>query len=445
MKKAAICGVLALMAVAGLAAGLFWLKPHSAARQVLMLPNGQICRIAGETYGTNHVHGPLAARVVHGLPRAVTNYVAKVAGNRLGKVQSFQFSKPTLCIWLEPAGRGSFHPGGDTFAMLADETGEVAGASCRVGAMLLDFKVAPRRSRSLQLCLFDATNSPPAELGRFQIPNPSYGRFPQWRPEPIPAVKMAGDLAVRLEDLTVLENPEGASPKSAGGVPAASYGPVKGGNGPVTKFRLVLDSSPPDPARRWVIHEADLSDATGNHLSLAEHTPSIRTSTTTEQGWFKGTLWPSEGAWRLKLQLKRGLPPNFLLPLKFEPSAFGFRPAEVITFKNVPLGSLTTTIQTTNTEDLAKVELRVGTPTVGNPSFEISWPANPEGVAVDLVSVASSTGERLNPLQLTTRAGWGAAGCITFMIVRTDAAAADITLAVQKTRSIEFFVRPPAP
>jgi hypothetical protein len=53
------------------------------------------------------------------------------------------------------------------------------------------------------------------EIGRMRLPNPLYGRFPQWKPEPVPAVKFAGDVEVRLENFMTSNAQAGDSPEEA--------------------------------------------------------------------------------------------------------------------------------------------------------------------------------------------------------------------------------------
>ena len=40
-------------------------------------------------------------------------------------------------------------------------------------------------------------------LGKITVRNPVYRRYPQWQPEPMPTIKQADDLDVRLDEVMV--------------------------------------------------------------------------------------------------------------------------------------------------------------------------------------------------------------------------------------------------
>jgi hypothetical protein len=65
---------------------------------------------------------------------------------------------------------------------------------------------------------------------------------------------------------------------------------------------------------------------------------------------------------------------------------------------------------------------------------------NPSGVAVDLAKMTTDSGEEVQIKGNT----WGRfLRIIDVAAIPTNAQTVDITLAVQKTRSVEFFVKPP--
>ena len=142
-----------------------------------------------------------------------------------------------------------------------------------------------------------------------QFPNPLYGRFPVWKPEPVPAVKMAGDLEVRLVNFTTeILDPVGLV-KLTNGQMGSNY--QWDGSDVRTVFHFAYHS-PRGTNERWEISDAELSDATGNVLR--------------DSGWpggkrvdFVGTLWPDEAAWRLKLELTPdfGYPPEKTRSVEF--------------------------------------------------------------------------------------------------------------------------------
>jgi hypothetical protein len=175
-------------------------------------------------------------------------------------------------------------------------------------------------------------------VGSISIPNPLYGNYPQWTPEQLPAVKKAGDLEVRLDDLKAGTRLGGAPVIMPNGSIVKPYDPA-------TKFDFSVRSSR-GTNEVWVLESAELSDATGNVI----RDRSFRSfgilfndyNRPQKFGWasysesiIRGMLWPDGAAWRLKMEFKR---------------ASGFASEEVVTFKNVPVPAM----GTTNTTPISK-------------------------------------------------------------------------------------------
>ena len=170
-------------------------------------------------------------------------------------------------------------------------------------------------------------------VGSISIPNPLYGNYPQWTPEQLPAVKKAGDLEVRLDDLKAGTRLGGAPVIMPNGSIVKPYDPA-------TKFDFSVRSSR-GTNEVWVLESAELSDATGNVLrntatsfsstmmAFAGYNPPQQFDWAAYSEDISGTLWPDEAAWRLKLEFKR---------------ASGFAPEEVVTFKNVPVPGVGTNL-----------------------------------------------------------------------------------------------------
>jgi hypothetical protein len=62
-----LLSVLLLVAAFGLVWCLLW-RGSASGWQTVTLPNGERYRLAGLSYGTNHLHGPIGARLVSRLP-----------------------------------------------------------------------------------------------------------------------------------------------------------------------------------------------------------------------------------------------------------------------------------------------------------------------------------------------------------------------------------------
>jgi hypothetical protein len=203
--------------------------------------------------------------------------------------------------------------------------------------------------------------------------------------------------------------------------------------------------SPRGANETWMVRSAELSDATGNLLRDGEGGSPY---------YILGAPLPNEAAWRLKLEIKR---------------SFGFSPEEVVTFEDVPVPGVGTTATNHITKTVGGVsfELREfkrrpdindGRPAWQNTMnssihFEIHAPAH--GVAVGLLRIRTDTGASVEPFVPPTPPFVGApwaegdyawpdtAQFVAMKSIPGDAKTLDLTWVVQKTRSVEFFVKPP--
>ena len=443
-----------LVAAVAVTAWLLWDITSEAPPQFVTIPYGQKFQFAGLTYGTTHFVGSIAARLVNRLPLPLANAARKHFGKSLGQFTSFQTTRPTLCLWFKPVGTNAPSSAGNvwptmTYAKLADENGIEAGTRWQISSLSDtwpwgEIEVMNRRSPMLQLRIYQGNSgfSTVREIGRVRFPNPLYGHFPQWKPEPVPALKKAGDLDVRLEAFRPFVLLRGAQ--------------ESGYSGPMGKdVETELDaflSSPTGTNEGWLMQKVSLSDSTGNVLDtvplvyaatdekLYGFTPIVRKA-------LPGTLWPDEAAWRLKLEFKR---------------TSRFTPDEIVTLKNVPVPPMGTTNKIPIAKVFGGVKLvltefqRKGAGTNASwrgLSFAVMYPFpetlirlelpdKPEGVAVDFLKVTTDTGERLG-LKVNGWEPFRRLGGFTF--IPTNAQSVDITLAVQKTRTVEFLVAPPKP
>jgi hypothetical protein len=261
-------------------------------------------------------------------------------------------------------------------------------------------------------------------------------------------VKKAGDLEVRLEDF-VAGNPVPGSQKTlANGHQIAALKLPKRGMGgetfpkaPSETDFVVTFHSPNLPNYEWHYVNAELSDATGNVL---------RSDWDSDMVGFFDTLFPDETAWRLKLEVKR---------------ISGFSPEELVTFTNVPVPIVGATITNRMTKTFAGVKFalqefnRKPNPTNARepvPTIEQSWihfeiHAPPHGVEVEVAQVRTDRGWNIEALSAkageTLPIGFKgvpeSAYSVFLKSIPANAKAVDITWVVQRTRSVEFMVKPP--
>ena len=185
---------LALVTAIFLNAGLLDGSAQPGSPPILTLPNGAQLLFAGTTYGTTNT------------PPSPEKYIGQ---------QNIQFNKgetyqtPRLFVWFTWKETNA-SPGGtmpELIAKLADqrgvERGEISYPAFAESVLLsyANFTAIPRRSQMLQLNFYSFFERFTDLVTSISITNPLYGHFPEWKPEPLPTVKRAGDLEVRLVNL----------------------------------------------------------------------------------------------------------------------------------------------------------------------------------------------------------------------------------------------------
>jgi hypothetical protein len=450
---------LALAAFAGLTAWLWWDRAHQPPPQIITLPDGRRFRFAGVTYSKKNVPPTFVAHLVSWLPTPLANLAKRYVGTRISQFnEGSKFDTPQLFVWFQYLGTNASAPLppalvtpfagsllGPCVAKLADESGTQAGVKDQ--PMLLrgmawgyaKFPVVPKRSRMLELTLSPGPtwrSIVPAQRVRF--PNPVYGKYPEWKPEPVPAVKQAGDLDVRLIYFTAGDL--AWSPFSPYSSPQTSTT----GEDNDTAFRVSIRPSRPGTNTSWILHASEVRDATGNVLRNVTFKPRFNDPITEPRLFeesFPGMLWTNEAAWLLKLDFKK---------------ASGFGPGELVAFKNVPAPpvGITNSMSISKTVGDTRVVLKefhhsqFSSPRAGFGSQIITWdnylitvelPDKPAGMAIALCHPdVTDKYELVQAEELP-----GSLYTVNWILIPTNRTTFDLTFVVQKTRSVEFLVAPP--
>ncbi len=478
VNKKRIWLALAVAVVVVAIGGAWWSAAHQPPPQIITLPTGEQYRFAGATYGTKNIAPTVAAHIFNLLPLQFEIIARKYLKARVGNYPPIQkFDSPQLFAWFERLGTNSSPAPTLTVlgAFVANES-DVEGGVQSLAVFIpgsqwscFIFPVAPKRDRVGRCVLYAPAPSTKPIIGRVSFPNPLYGRFPQWQPESLPARKHVGDLDIRLETfvaghsvtLSGNPNPRGDSLRHQLmlGAPATT------GENSRTWFHFALRSGELTNAP-WILHSSELSDATGNVLnSLATETLYDlrgRPQTQHPDGWtdymesLPGVLWPEESAWRLKLEFKR-----------FRE----FDQRDLVTFKNVPVPKPGATNALFLTNMVGGVQIVLGWPEIqqhlrpvfflsGMPAVPLAQrnmtigsnmlpreflraelPGQPAGVALDFVEMTvdgqPAAIAKVGPPTSASDA-W-----LSLATIPANAQTADITFVVQKTRAVEFLVKPP--
>jgi hypothetical protein len=308
-----------------------------------------------------------------------------------------------LMIWYELTSPTMIN--GDArnvWVYLANENGDIAGEEqimkCR--APFVVFSCWPRRSPKLRLFLEGDHRTEFHEL--VVIKNPFLQPFPQWRSELLPTVKTAGDLEVTLQSF------------------ATGYEGWKiGGTMNDCVCKLLLRSTN-NTTTKWSVASVVLNDATGNIITN-------RLLSMDESGniAFTPALWSDEAAWKVIFEMKR---------------LSGFETNELFMFQGMTKQLLTDDPPRLVTTNINGVSITLGC--FDHHSLlelRLSHSPLPKDTHLDIISI-NSGGRQLHMRDgPSTENPW----CYMFncpWLTNTF----DVTLAMHRSRTVEFFVKPPS-
>jgi hypothetical protein len=157
-----------------------------------------------------------------------------------------------------------------------------------------DIPTFPRRSKTLVVRFLrkQGDGNPDVPVMQITIDNPNAGPYPVWVPEPWPATKRAGDLAVTLTDFTTGLSASDPTRAAVENEEAATQ----------LAFDLEVKGRANCP---WRVKSVNGSDATGNSwfsVLVASQTKAPQQSVMEIRN-FSGSLWPGESAWNLRVEL----------------------------------------------------------------------------------------------------------------------------------------------
>lgn len=443
----AIIAVLLIVILAGVAC-LIVLATRNSQRLPawVTLPDGSSVRIIAATYGTNHVIGSKLGQYISDLPVGLQNIFKRVLGHRALPMQKTA-TPPELLVWIDRQTNSATAPmaaAGYFEAVLGDGSNFISGSQNYLSfapwsqIQPINFELLPRRDAMVYLNIFYHNPQGNANLcASIPFPNPLYREYPQWQPEKLPLTKVAGDLEVTLNYVETGHDNNMTWRSRRGGGEEAIYGTNRTDGRNYTQVDLKLRPLT-NTNEEWHVAGVEISDATGNRSRNSSM--SWGGSDTSASGFaFMPSLWAGEKAWKLRIDLKR---------------TAGFRPDELLVFTDVSLGELNHTNVVGWHTNSNGVDVTFKSVVRRAPLTNNSWSSSqlseikltnsslPAGMYFDLLRVVWNTGKTNNPQSSSwsdTERSYG------FREVPTNAQTADFVFVIQKSRTVEFIVKPELP
>jgi hypothetical protein len=423
MKKIILWSGVSILLIGILAASIWWLRKP----QIIMLSDGTKLTLLGVEYGKHHKYPTVKV---------------KATGRRGGGPTSFDTTNDTLVVWIKAEHKPNQYP---NYQLMVYDHAEIAcvgnwgGGNSRqikngMEVMGVQLNAFPRRDRKIDLRIAAWNNSGGGmklAKGQFVISNPVRGSFEKWAPEPLPDTQSDGDLNVTLTRLNY-----GAHGFNGGNAPA---------NDPLSKAVLTAFHTEQKGivVTNWQPVRIETSDATGNHIfnnSWSNSRDENGDATMTYQ-W---GLWPDEPAWKVRVEMSR---------------TSGFNDDEMWSVTNVPInpgrqmdlwngGGRSKTNSAFAEITLNGFHLKLY-PAIQftdqnfngqkQGGFRIDVDPAPDGMRLTMVSATDEQGVKLQ----FWNAGYGNGGNYTMQLQNMrNAKMLNITLALHKSRFVEFTVKP---
>jgi hypothetical protein len=423
MKKIILWSVAVILIIGITVAGIWWLRRP----QIITLSDGTKLTLIGVEYGKHHKYPNV-----------------KTTGRRTGGSgpTSFDTTNETLVVWIKAEHKPNRYP--NYQLMVYDKAatacvGNWGGGNSRqikngMEVMGVQLDAFPRRARKIYLRIAAWNNNGGGmklAKDQFVISNPVRGSFPKWTADPLPDTQSDDDLNVTLTRLNY-----GARGFNGGNAPA---------NDPLNKAVLAAFHTEQKGvvATNWQPVRIETSDATGNHVvnnSWSNSREENGDATMTYQ-W---GLWPDEAAWKLRVEMSR---------------TSGFNDGETWTVTNVP-------VQAGSQQDLYNYNSRNNRTNAAFAETTLNGVHLKLYPAIQITDQNFGDGQRQGGIRVTTEPdlpdgyrlsilatdeqgralqGWGpngGGGNYTEQIQNLRAKALTITIALHKSRFVEFTVKP---
>ena len=429
MKKIILWSIVSLV-IAGIAFdALLWLRQP----QVILLKDGTKLTLVGVEYGKHHKYP--AVKTKSGVRR----------GN--GGPSSFDTTNDSPVVWILEEYKSNQWPNYQLFVYDSAETacvGNWGRNSLRqvnqteaISGIQLD--AYPRWDRKIVLRVGawnNAGGGMQEAKGEFVISNPArVHSFAKWTPEPVPDTQSDGDLNVTLTKLN-------------SGVPGFNSGRGVSSKDPMNKavFAAFHCEQKGVTVTNWQVMRIETSDATGNHVQNSSWSTSRDENGDATMTYQYG-LWPDQSPWKLRVEMSR---------------ISGFNDDELWSVRNIPVnpgsqqdlwngGGRNRTNSAFAETMLNGIHLKLY-PAIQltdqnfngqkQGGFRIDANPAPDGMRLTIVSTSDEQGHELQ----FWNAGYGTGGNYTIQLQNLrNAKFLNVTLALHKSRFVEFTVKPSKP
>ena len=424
MKRGLIWSGVAILV---LAAAAWWIfKP-----QVVQLDRTTKLTLLGVEYGRHHKFPAL-----------------KTTTRMRGGPTSFDTTNDTLVVWVLQEQKSVQRYGWQAQIYDRAETAVVTSWARNIHQIRQDADVEaiqldafPRRDNKffMRFMSYDSRGEHLSK-GHFVISNPVRGKFfEKWTPDPLPNTQSNGDLAVTLTEFA-----------ANAPLPYVRNGTSK--NDPASKcVQLDFDIQQKRQAvTNWRPVQVEISDATGNEIT--EYINEYRQNGQREGYFYQWGLWPNEPAWKLRVEMSR---------------TSGFNDDDLWTMQNIP-------VRAGNQQDVwnywgnrRNADAAFAETTINGvhvklfPAIQYTTQNYFNGRNTKVVSVifktnpdAESAGMRMTPLTVTDDQGrtlhnqgasWGGGDYQYEYPASGDIQSVNVTIALHKSRFVEFAVKPAQP
>ena len=421
--KIIVWSVVGILVIGIAVVAIVWLSRS----QAIIQKDGTKMTLMGVSYGKHHV-----------APKIKSSARARSGGGRIDTTND------TLVVWVLSEKKGN-RTGPNDQLMVYDPANTACVSSwardytqiknsTTLEGFLLD--AYPRRDRKIVLRIAAYNNNGngyQSAKGQFAIANPTRGPFPKWTPDPLPDTQSDGDLNVTLTRLIY------------GMAGFQRYGGADK-NDPMNKAVLAAFRTEQNGMlmTNWQPYRIAMSDATGNHIQ--NNSWSNRRDKDEAVMVYQWGLWPDEPAWKLDVEMTR---------------TSGFKDDETWTVQNLPVKPGTqqdlynyTRNSRTNSAfaetTLNGVHLMIY-PAVqftdqnlgnGQKMGGIRLQVDPEPDTLQMrMGIGSLTDEQGHNLQSWGPNGGGGSESIQIQDLR-NAKMLNVTIAIHKSRFVEFTVKP---